>query len=100
MRKLLLILGAPLWIPIAIAAFAVVLSLFLSLWAVLLSAAAIAVYGAVYGTALLALGHLPQGLALLGAGITSVGLTLLLWLACRAASRAMLRPMQRRCYRV
>jgi uncharacterized membrane protein len=114
MKALLIVLGAPLWIPLLIAALAVLLSLYLSLWAIVLSLWAVCfsalfafVYGSACGIGLIALGHFATGLAFLGAGVAAVGLTLLLWLVCRATGRAMLYPtkslslwLERRRYRV
>ncbi len=114
MKTLLIILGAPLWIPLLLAAAAVLLSVYLSLWAIVVSLGAMAVafgltslYGLVYGGGLVILGQLGTGLAISGAGVAAVGLTLLSLLALREAGRAMLSPtrtlalwLERRCYRV
>ena len=104
MRKLLLVLGAPLWLPLVIVAFAVCLSLCLSLWAVLFALAVSAVGGLVYGGALIALGHTPTGLAFVSSGLVLVGLALLFLTVCKAVHGALVHPIslcvQRRRYRV
>ena len=84
---ILLILGAPLWIPLLIAVLAVVLSLYIALWAVVVSLWA-AVAGIILGgVAAVAAGivelcrfQLPQGLVLLGGGLVCLGLCALLFL--------------------
>ncbi len=83
----LLILGAPVWLPVLIAVLAVVFSLFVALWAVVISlwAAVAAVILAgfvaiVAGVVELCRLHLPQGLVLLGGGLVCLGLCALLYL--------------------
>ena len=83
----LLILGAPLWLPVLIAVLAVVFALFVALWAVVISLWA-AVAGVILtGFVAMAAGvvelcrlHLPQGLVLLGGGLMCLGLCALLYL--------------------
>ena len=86
----LLILGAPLWIPLLIAVLAVVFALFVALWAVVISLWAavmgviLAGFAAVVGgvVELIRL-HLPQGLVLLGGGLVCLGVCALLYLLLR-----------------
>ena len=83
----LLILGAPLWLPLLIAVLAVLFSLFIALWAVVIALWA-AVLGVILaGVAAMAAGvfelvrlHVPQGLVLLGGGLVCLGLCALLYL--------------------
>ncbi|MBQ9923387.1 MAG: DUF1700 domain-containing protein [Clostridia bacterium] len=84
---LLLVLGAPVWLPVLIAVLAVLFALFIALWAVVI--ALWAVVAAVILTGLVALVagvvelcrlHLPQGLVLLGGGLVCLGLCALLFL--------------------
>ena len=84
---LLLVLGAPVWLPVLIAALAVLFALFVALWAVVI--ALWAVVAAVILTGLVAMVagvvelcrlHLPQGLVLLGGGLVCLGLCALLYL--------------------
>ena len=114
MKTLLLILGAPLWLPLSLAALAVLLSLYLSLWAVLLSLWAVlaatalaSICASVYGVGLAVLGHAPSGLAMLGCGMFAFGASAPLLFLCLTASRATLLPtrrfslwLERRRYRV
>ena len=83
----LLVLGAPVWLPLLIAVLAVVIALFIALWAVVI--ALWAAVGAIILTGLAAIvvgvielirAHLPQGLVLLGGGLVCLGLCALLFL--------------------
>ncbi len=83
----LLILGAPLWLPLLIATLAVLFALFVALWAVVIALwAAVAaviltgVVAVVAGVVELCRLHLPQGLVLLGGGLVCLGLCALLFL--------------------
>ena len=83
----LLILGAPVWLPVLIAVSAVLFALFIVLWAVVIALWA-AVLGVILaGVAAMAAGvfelvrlHVPQGLVLLGGGLVCLGLCALLYL--------------------
>lgn len=95
---LLLVLGSPLWLSLVIAAVAVVLAVYTSLWAVAVSLWAC--FGAVIGSAvgglvggiILAFGSkLLSGLALVGAGIFCAGLSIFLFAGCKAATKGMYR---------
>ncbi len=84
---ILLILGAPLWLPLLIAVAAVVLALFVTLWAVVIALWAVVAAIVLTGFAALVGGvielvrlHLPQGLVLLGGGLVCLGLCALLYL--------------------
>lgn len=94
---LLLVLGSPLWLPLLIAAAAVVLSLYASLWAVLISLwsafAAIvgsAVGGALGGAVLAAVGHGMTGLGLFGAALVCAGVSIFAFQGCKALTLATL----------
>ena len=83
----LLVLGAPVWLPLLIAVLAVVLALFIALWAVVIAlwaaVGAIILTGfaaMVAGVSELMRVHLPQGLVLLGGGLVCLGLCALLYL--------------------
>lgn len=95
---LCLTLGSPIWLSLAIAAFAVILSAYavvwsltISLWAVFASFAACALGGTV-GGAILALfeNAAITGLACVGAGLLSAGLSILLFFGCTAATKGTL----------
>jgi len=83
----LLILGAPVWLPLFIAVLAVLFALFVSLWAVVIAlwaaVGAIVLAGfvaMVAGIIELVRVHLAQGLVLLGGGLACLGLCALLFL--------------------
>ena len=83
----LLILGAPVWLPILIAVLSVVLALFVTLWAVVIALWAAVAAVILAGFVAIAAGivelcrlHLPQGLVLLGGGLVCLGLCALLYL--------------------
>ena len=70
-----LVLGSPIWLPLLLAAFAVALSLYVSLWAVILSlwavfvsVAAGSISGVVLGVWFACGTHRLSGIALIGAG--------------------------------
>lgn len=89
----LLIIGFPLWLPLLIAAFAVILSVYISLWSVIISlwaafASVIACgfSGIAVGIGFTCGGHILIGIALIGAGLTLAGLSILLFFGCKVAT--------------
>lgn len=89
----LLALGFPIWAPLLIAAFAIVFSLYISfwsliisLWAVFASAAVCAPASILSGIVFITSGHIPSGIAMIGAGITCAGLAIFLFFGCKAAT--------------
>lgn len=94
----LLALGSPIWLSLAIAAaailFAVIVSLWsviLSLWAVFASLAVSAVAAVPTGAFFAVGGHGTAGLAMLSAGLVCAGLTILLFFGCMGAMKGILR---------
>ena len=94
----LLALGSPIWLSLAIAAaavlFAVIVSLWsviLSLWAVFVSLAVSAVAAVPTGAFFAVGGHGAAGLAMLSAGLVCAGLTILLFFGCMGAMKGILR---------
>ena len=86
----LIVLGFPLWFPLIIAAIAVVLSLYVSLWAVIVSFWAVFVSFLLSGIAGILLGllqavnvNLFRGMAFMGAGLFLVGLSILTFMFCK-----------------
>ena len=82
----LLVLGSPVWVPLVAAAVIVVVSVYLSVWAVLLSLYAadlsVAVTGLAGGVALVQMlmaGRTAEGILFLGAGLVCIGLAILLF---------------------
>ena len=90
----LLVLGAPLWLSLLIVAFAVMLSLYaavwslaVSLWAAFASAVGCALGGVAAGIVFATTEHAPAGAAVVGAGIFSAGLAILLFFLCKWGTR-------------
>jgi len=90
----LLVLGSPIWLSLGIAAFAVILSLYLSLWAVIISLwavfvslAACSVGCVLSGFAFLMRLNGTSGLAILAAGVTCAGLSIFMFYGCKAATK-------------
>ena len=91
----LLAIGSPLWLSLLISAIAVVLAVYISLWAVIVSLWAVfgALVGCAVGGILTAVGlvFLVNGyaaLAMLGCGAVCAGLSILIFLGCKAATKA------------
>lgn len=91
---LLLVLGAPLWIPLLaaalvlwLAAYIVLWSLVISLWAVEISLVACGFAGAIAGGAMLVLGRWFPGGGLVSLGCVSAGLSIFLFFGCKAATQ-------------
>lgn len=95
----LLILGAPVWLPLLLAAVAVLLSVYVVVWAIVvvfysldLSLAASCLAG-IIGGAVLAAAH--NGIQILlvcfGAGLICAGLTILLFFACNQIALGVIR---------
>ena len=89
----LLIIGAPVWGSLLITTVAVALSLYASLWAVIVSLWAVFVSliacslgGAVYGLVIICQGHALPGLAAIAAGIISAGLSIFGFFGCKAVT--------------
>ena len=90
----LLALGSPIWLSLGIAAAAVILAIYISLWSIIVALwaifGAIAVCAAVSVPAcviFVARGRGVSGLAVLSAGIVCAGLSILLFCGCRAATK-------------
>ena len=84
---LLLVLGAPVWLPLLIAVLAVIFALYIALWAVVIGLWAAVAAVILAGIAAIAGGivelcrlHLAQGLVLLGGGLMCLGLCVVAFL--------------------
>lgn len=93
----LIALGSPIWLSLAIAAVAVVLSLYVvlwsvivSIWAVFVAFAASALGVGVAGGALALVGFAPAGAAMIGAALVCAGLAILSVFGCIAATKGIL----------
>ncbi len=94
----LLILGSPLWLSLAAAAFCIMLSLYIvlwswaiSLWAVFGSFVGCAFGGVVAGIVFACCGNALTGIAIIGAGIVCAGLSIFMFFGCKAATKGLLR---------
>ncbi len=90
----LLALGSPIWLSLIIAAVAIVLSLYVSLWAVVISLWAVfaslvgcGIGGLIGGIGLILGGSAPAGVALIGAALVCAGLLIFTFYGCKAATR-------------
>lgn len=90
----LLAAGSPIWVSLLIAAFAVVLSLYAALWSVIVSLWAVfaslvgcAVGGLAGGIAFACGGHMPTGVATMGAAAFCAGLSILTFFGCKASTK-------------
>ena len=93
-ETVLLITGAPLWIPLLIAAVMVVFSLYvvfwsaiIALWSVFVSLVGCTVGGTVVGLSAMIGGNMTAGLASLGIGFFCAGASILIFFGCREATR-------------
>lgn len=91
----LLAIGSPLWVSLLIAAFAVVFALYAALWSVIVSLWAVfasvagCALGGIAGGAVITLRNPLPGIALIGAGILCAGISVFLFLGCKAATKGM-----------
>lgn len=90
----LMVLGSPIWVSLLIAAFAVALSLYFSLWAIILSLWAVfsafvacSLGGLFAGIVFIASNEVLSGIATVGAGTACAGMSVLLFFGCRAVTK-------------
>lgn len=93
----LLALGSPIWLSLGIAAIAVVISIYLSVWAVVISLWSVfaslvgSAIGCVFGGIVISFAEsLLLGIALIGAGIFFAGLSIFMFFGCKAATKGTL----------
>lgn len=93
----LLALGSPIWLSLGIAAFAVILSLYISLWAVIVSLWAVFAslagcsIGGVLACVVFTVGdNGASGIAMLAAGIVCAGLSIFMFYGCKVAIKGTL----------
>ena len=91
---LLLALGSPIWLSLAVVAFAVILSLYISLWSlivslwlVFVSLAACSVGGMITCIIFALSGRIATGIAMLAAGIVCAGLSIFMFYGCKEATK-------------
>ena len=90
---ILLILGSPIWLSLAIAAFSVIISLWavlwslvISLWAVFVSLVATTLAGVAVGVFFSVGANTLTGLAMLSASAACAGFSILIFFGCKAAT--------------
>lgn len=90
----LLVLGAPVWFPLGIAALSVIFSVYITLWSVI--ASFWAVFGALAACALAFIavgigfalsGFKLSGIAMVGLGLVCAGLSIFLFFGCKASTQ-------------
>jgi uncharacterized membrane protein len=93
-QLVMLIVGAPLWIPLSIAAIAILFSLYVVLWAVIVtfwavfaSVTAVAPAAVVYGAVQAISVSVPTGFVMIGGGLFCAGLAILAFFGCLAATK-------------
>ncbi len=93
----LLALGSPIWFSLGIAAFAIILSLYISLWSVIVSLWSVfgslvgcSFGGMVTGIALICNGNALPGCVMIAAGFVCAGLSVFLFYGCKAATKGTL----------
>ena len=93
----LLVLGFPLWFPLLLTALVLELSLYIVVWALLISlwavelSVAVSVLGALgMAVAYFLRGRVLAGIAMLGAGLVCAGIAVFLFYGCVAASKGLL----------
>lgn len=98
----LVVLGFPIWFPLlAVLPLTLTVSLYVSIWTVVISLWA--VFGALAGSALGVLvggigfaftGYVPTGIALIGASLVCAGLCVFIFFGCKAATKGTVRLTQ------
>lgn len=90
----LIILGAPMWLPLLIALIVIILSVYIVMWSVIISlySSAIAVAASGIGVflgsfVLLFTGNILSGFFAIGSGLFCVGLSILMFLGCNIITK-------------
>ncbi len=93
----LISLGSPIWLSLAIAAFSVMISLYaviwsaiIFVWAVFASLVACAIGGVLAGIAFAVIGNEFSGIAIICAGIVSAGVAIFFFFGCKATTKGVL----------
>lgn len=94
----LLALGAPIWLSLFIALFAIVISIYAVIWSIIIllwgiefMLVACSVGGVFSSVVFMAKGNIVSGVAILGAGMICVGLAIFGFHGCKYAANAILR---------
>lgn len=93
----LIILGAPLWLPLVIALIAVILSVYVVLWSIIISlyaaavsVAACSVVGIGWFGVYAISGRLTEGIFMLGAGLLCIGLAILMFVVFNQVTKGLI----------
>ena len=93
----LLILGAPLWLSLMIAIFAIILAAYVSIWAVVISfwavfvsLIAVALCGIGVGAGLIWNNHILSAFLLIGTSFVCAGLSVFCFYGCKAATKGII----------
>lgn len=81
-KRYLLVLGSPIWLSLGLAAAAVLLAM----WSVVASLFCCGICGIVAGAGLACVESVPSGLATVAAGLVCTGLSVFVFLGCKAAT--------------
>ncbi len=94
---ILLVLGSPIWLSLLIAAFAVIFALYVSFWAILISLWAVfaslvgcGIGGIVSGIAFICLESQIAGVAIIGASIICLGLSVFAFFVFKSATKGII----------
>ncbi len=94
---ILLVPGSPIWVSLGVAAVAVTLAIFVSLWAVIISLWAVfasfvgSSIGSIVGGIVLNInGNIFSGIAMIGAGIVCAGFSIFVFYGCKIATKGIL----------
>lgn len=90
---ILLVLGSPLWLSILLVVFSVIFVIYVMIWVVIICLWALevsmvggAIAGLVSGVVFLADGNVYSGLAMIGLAIFCVGISIFLFIGCKATT--------------
>ncbi len=90
----LIILGFPIWLSLGVAVATIILSLYVSLWAVIISLWAVfgsmvgCLFGSmVAGVVFVCIGNILTGVAMIAAGIVCAGLSIFMFCGCKTATK-------------
>ena len=94
---LIIVLGIPVWFPVLLAAGAVVLALYVSIWSVIISLWAVfasfigcAIGGIVSGIVVAFTNHILTGVAMFSLGIFCAGLSIFAFFGCKEATKGII----------
>jgi len=96
-KTIFLVIGAPIWISLLITIFSIFLSIYIALWSVIICFWAI--FGSMIGSALttILVGILfvfsknkLTGLAMIGAGMICIGLSILIFIGCKSLNKGII----------